>query len=110
MGKVAKIENFVNKLNEFDGTLKSMDKWMKEADTQLHDIKNNSDKMTQKIEFHTLWSCRKMLLPRLKSSRPMWLLSLSFSHKEIRFLKMLRITRSNSRASKISWQISRRES
>merc|ERR1712076_367927 len=44
--KVAKIENFVNKLNEFDGTLKSMDKWMKEADTQLHDIKNNSDKMT----------------------------------------------------------------
>merc|ERR1719192_642967 len=40
--KVAKIENFVNKLNEFDGTLKSMDKWMKEADTQLHDIKNNS--------------------------------------------------------------------
>merc|ERR1712102_37334 len=44
--KVAKIENFVNKLNEFDGTLKSMDKWMKEADTQLHDIKNKSDKMT----------------------------------------------------------------
>merc|ERR1712045_853725 len=44
--KVAKIENFVNKLNEFDGTLKSMDKWMKDADTQLHDIKNNSDKMT----------------------------------------------------------------
>merc|ERR1712212_444364 len=44
--KVKKIENFVNKLNEFDGTLKSMDKWMKDADTQLHDIKNNSDKMT----------------------------------------------------------------
>merc|ERR1719471_1178881 len=44
--KVAKIEAFVSKLNEFDGTLKSMDKWMKEADTQLHDIKNTSDKMT----------------------------------------------------------------
>merc|ERR1712111_201108 len=44
--KVEKIENFVNKLNEFDGTLKSIDKWMKDADTQLHDIKNNSDKMT----------------------------------------------------------------
>merc|ERR1711899_547554 len=44
--KVDKIENFVNRLNEFDGTLKSMDKWMKEADTQLHDIKNTSDKMT----------------------------------------------------------------
>merc|ERR1712241_1639137 len=41
-----KLEAFVSKLNEFDGTLKSMDKWMKEADTQLHDIKNNSDKMT----------------------------------------------------------------
>merc|ERR1712020_477711 len=44
--KVAKIESFVSKLNEFDGTLKSMDKWMKDADTQLHDIKNTSDKMT----------------------------------------------------------------
>merc|ERR1712226_753963 len=44
--KVAKIEAFVSKLNEFDGTLKSMEKWMKEADTQLHDIKNTSDKMT----------------------------------------------------------------
>jgi len=44
--KVAKIESFVSKLNEFDGTLKSMDKWMKDADTQLHDIKNKSDKMT----------------------------------------------------------------
>merc|ERR1711963_565542 len=44
--KVQKIEDFVSRLNEFDGTLKSMDKWMKEADTQLHDIKNTSDKMT----------------------------------------------------------------
>merc|ERR1712029_603473 len=44
--KVAKIESFVSKLNEFDGTLKSMDKWRKDADTQLHDIKNKSDKMT----------------------------------------------------------------
>merc|ERR1711994_431336 len=37
--KVGKIESFVSKLNE-------MDKWMKEADGQLHDIKNKSDKMT----------------------------------------------------------------
>jgi len=44
--KVAKIEAFVTKLTEFDGTLKSMQKWMKEADAQLHDIKNTSDKMT----------------------------------------------------------------
>merc|ERR1711972_990261 len=44
--KVAKIEAFVSKLTEFDGTLKSMAKWMKDADTQLHDIKNTSDKMT----------------------------------------------------------------
>merc|ERR1711931_305700 len=44
--KVEKIENFVNRLNEFDKSLKSIDVWMKEADTQLHDIKNNSDKMT----------------------------------------------------------------
>merc|ERR1712045_112877 len=44
--KVQKIENFVNKLNEFDKSLKSIDSWMKEAEGQLHDIKNNSDKMT----------------------------------------------------------------
>merc|ERR1712033_83260 len=44
--KVTKIETFVNKLDTFDGTLKSIDKWMKDADTQLHDIKNHSDKMT----------------------------------------------------------------
>jgi len=44
--KVKKIENFVNKLNEFDKSLKSIDSWMKEAEGQLHDIKNNSDKMT----------------------------------------------------------------
>jgi len=44
--KVQKIENFVNKLNEFDKSLKSIDSWMKEAEGQLHDIKNKSDKMT----------------------------------------------------------------
>jgi soluble cytochrome b562 len=44
--KVAKIESFVNRLSEFDKSLKGIDKWMKEAEGQLHDIKNNSDKMT----------------------------------------------------------------
>merc|ERR1712061_916211 len=44
--KVAKIENFVNRLNEFDKSLKSIDTWMKEAETQLIDIKDHSDKMT----------------------------------------------------------------
>merc|ERR1719350_808856 len=44
--KVEKIENFVNRLNEFDKSLKGIDAWMKEAETQLSDIKNNSDKMT----------------------------------------------------------------
>merc|ERR1712165_390622 len=44
--KVAKIEAFVNKLNEFDKSLKTIDAWMKEAEGQLHDIKNKSDKMT----------------------------------------------------------------
>jgi len=44
--KVKKIEDFVNNLNDFDKTLKNIDSWMKGADTQLHDIKNNSDKMT----------------------------------------------------------------
>merc|ERR1712212_1404423 len=39
-------KNFVNRLNEFDKSLKSIDVWMKEAETQLNDIKNNSDKMT----------------------------------------------------------------
>merc|ERR1711989_185709 len=45
MRRLPRLKTF-NKLNEFDGTLKSMDKWMKEADTQLSDIKNASDKMT----------------------------------------------------------------
>merc|ERR1719190_169120 len=44
--KVEKIENFVNRLNDFDKSLKSIDVWMKEAEPQLSDIKNNSDKMT----------------------------------------------------------------
>merc|ERR1712061_248879 len=41
-----KIEKIDNRLNEFDKSLKSIDVWMKEAETQLNDIKNNSDKMT----------------------------------------------------------------
>jgi len=44
--KVKKIEDFVNSLNEFDKTLKNIDSWMKDAENQLHEIKNNSDKMT----------------------------------------------------------------
>merc|ERR1719288_310589 len=44
--KVNKIEEFVNNLNEFDKTLKNIDSWMKDAEKQLHEIKNNSDKMT----------------------------------------------------------------
>merc|ERR1719495_2668384 len=44
--KVQKIESFVNKLNDFDKSLKTIDSWMKEAEGQLHDIKNKSDKMT----------------------------------------------------------------
>jgi len=44
--KVQKIENFVSKLNEFDKSLKTIDTWMKQAEGQLHDIKNKSDKMT----------------------------------------------------------------
>jgi len=44
--KVKKIEEFVNALNNFDKTLKDIDSWMKEAETQLSELKNNSDKMT----------------------------------------------------------------
>merc|ERR1711923_486775 len=44
--KVQKIESFVSKLNDFDKSLKTIDTWMKEAEGQLHDIKNKSDKMT----------------------------------------------------------------
>merc|ERR1712224_1104289 len=48
--KVEKIENFVNRLDEFDKSLKSIDVWMKEAETQLNDIKNNSDKKAKEAE------------------------------------------------------------
>ena len=44
--KVKKIEEFVSALNNFDKTLKDIDVWMKEAEANLHEIKNNSDKMT----------------------------------------------------------------
>merc|ERR1711881_772563 len=44
--KVKKIEDFVSNLNNFDQTLKNIDSWMKDAENQLHEIKNNSDKMT----------------------------------------------------------------
>jgi len=44
--KVDKMEQFVNSLNEFDVNLKTLDTWMKEADAQLDQIKNHSDKMT----------------------------------------------------------------
>eukprot|EP00096_Caligus_rogercresseyi_P001147 TRINITY_DN117_c0_g1_i2.p1 TRINITY_DN117_c0_g1~~TRINITY_DN117_c0_g1_i2.p1 ORF type:complete len:600 (+),score=289.08 TRINITY_DN117_c0_g1_i2:160-1959(+) len=44
--KVKKIETFVNSLNDFDKSLKTLNTWMTDAETQLGDIKNNSDKMT----------------------------------------------------------------
>lgn len=44
--KVQKIETFVSKLNEFDKSLKTIDGWMRGAEDNLNDIKNNSDKMT----------------------------------------------------------------
>merc|ERR1719510_2090491 len=44
--KVDKIDEFVLNLDNFDKTLKLVDSWMREADNQLNDIKNNSDTMT----------------------------------------------------------------
>ena len=44
--KVKKIENFCNRLQDFDKTLKFVDTWMKEADINLNKIKNESHQMT----------------------------------------------------------------
>jgi hypothetical protein len=44
--KVAKIETFVTRLNEFNSSLKSIDSWMLGAEGNLNDIKNNSHTMT----------------------------------------------------------------
>ena len=44
--KVDKIDEFVTNLDNFDKTLKTVDSWMTQADSQLNDIKNNSDTMT----------------------------------------------------------------
>ena len=44
--KVKKIEDFCSALNSFDKTIRTVDTWMKEADSQLNHIKNESDKMT----------------------------------------------------------------
>merc|ERR1712066_668345 len=46
--KVDKIDEFVANLDNFDKTLKTVDSWMTQADSQLNDIKNNSDTMTPK--------------------------------------------------------------
>merc|ERR1711981_463746 len=44
--KVQKIENFVNRLNAFDKSLKGIDSWMLGAEGNLNEIKHNSDQMT----------------------------------------------------------------
>ena len=44
--KVDKIDEFVTSLKAFDVTLKDIDGWMTDADKQLEEIKNASDKMT----------------------------------------------------------------
>merc|ERR1711983_342762 len=44
--KVDIVDTFVTNLDNFDKTLKMVDSWMMEADSQLNDIKNNSDTMT----------------------------------------------------------------
>merc|ERR1711868_150026 len=44
--KLEVVTRFKDKVDNFDKTLKIIDSWMKEADSQLNDIKNNSDTMT----------------------------------------------------------------
>jgi len=44
--KVKKIEDFCASLNDFDKTIRVIDGWMKDADSQLNTIKNKSDQMT----------------------------------------------------------------
>merc|ERR1719495_872854 len=43
--KVAKVEEFVAALTEFDGSLKTIDSWMQKATAELNDIKNCSASM-----------------------------------------------------------------
>jgi len=43
--KVGIIDEFCNRLKDFDGSLKSMESWMMLATQELDDIKNSSDKM-----------------------------------------------------------------
>jgi len=44
--KVDIIDDYVSQLDTFDVTLKTIDKWMKEADANLDQIKNHSHKLT----------------------------------------------------------------
>merc|ERR1739844_86949 len=44
--KVDIIDDYVSQLNAFDVTLKTIDKWMKEADANLDEIRNHSHKLT----------------------------------------------------------------
>ena len=44
--KVDKIEEFVTKLRNFNQTLTTVDSWMRDADGNLEQIRNTSDKLT----------------------------------------------------------------
>jgi len=94
--KVAKIEAFVTKLNEFDGSLKSMDKWMKDADTQLHDIKNTSDKMTPEDRVSYTMELQEDVAAKVKIIEANVASELICCHKVKRCPKMPRTTRMSS--------------
>merc|ERR1712018_187138 len=81
--KVKKIEDFVNNLNNFDQTLKNIDGWMKDAEKQLHEIKNNSDKMTPEDRVSYTMDLREDTADKVDVIRPI---------SQLRKISFLRVT------------------
>merc|ERR1719361_718459 len=86
--KVDVIDDYVSQLNNFDVTLKTIDKWMKEADANLDEIRNHSHKLTPEDRAPAQWSFKKMLQRRLKLSIKQLPVRKTFCPKETKSPKM----------------------
>ncbi|CAB4064646.1 SYNE1 [Lepeophtheirus salmonis] len=92
--KVKKIETFVNSLNGFDKSLKTLNTWMTDAETQLNDIKNNSDKMTPEDRVSLTMELQEDVAAKVEIIREnIKNEEENSSPKETRFLRMLKTSR-----------------
>merc|ERR1719384_1035705 len=105
-----KLEVVTRFKEKFDKTLKMVDSWMKEADNQLNDIKNNSDTMTPEDRVSCTMELQEDVTAKVDLLLPPSRLKTICFHKETKYLKTLKTSKMNSRGSMITSLISKRES